>query len=390
MPINLASREKISMFCNLPVAQVVGIHDVPNIYHVPILMLQRNMHTLLFERLGLVDCTVGPSVGSVDAALRDILEKNLDALKLSAGEPREITFPEGLTVNAPQIQQWSEVAQTVDSSSAVVSIALVGKYTDLHDSYLSVISSLRHACIGTKQRLRLVMIESSALEQRAAGHEKAWGKLHAADGILVPGGIGVRGMEGKIAAIRHARTAKVPFLGICLGMQAAVIEYMRAVCGVHEANSEEFRPELPSDKQAIVFMPEGDRTQMGGTMRRGSRQSLLREGSLVRRLYGDAASVWERHRHRYEVNPLLVEALEDAGLHFSGRDETGERMECCELGSGADHPYFVGVQYHPEYQSRPFRPAPVFLGLMQAVQRTRQLQHEHQSDKSREQKFVSE
>ena len=369
------------MFCNLPVAQVVGIHDVPNIYHVPILMLQRNMHTLLSERLGLADCTVGPSVGSVDAALRDILGKNLDALKLPAGEPREIAFPEDMIVNNPQIRQWSEVAQTVDSSSAVASIALVGKYTDLHDSYLSVISSLRHACIGTKQRLRLLMIESSALEEGAEGHEEAWGELRAADAILVPGGFGVRGMEGKIAAIRHARTAKVPFLGICLGMQAAVIEYMRTVCGVHEANSEEFRPELPPDELAVIFMPEGDRTHMGGTMRRGSRQSLLREGSLVRSLYGDAVSVWERHRHRYEVNPSLVESLEDAGLHFSGKDETGERMECCELGEGADHPYFVGVQFHPEYQSRPFRPAPVFLGLLQAVQRMRRRtrQNEQQS-----------
>jgi CTP synthase len=173
-------------------------------------------------------------------------------------------------------------------------------------------------------------------------------------------------VEGKVDAIRYVRESKVPFLGICLGMQVAVIEYTRSFLGRAQANSREFEPESSEADAAIIFMPEGSKDQMGGTMRLGVRQTLLSPDSRAAQLYGGAASVDERHRHRYEVNPPLVPLLEAQGLRFSGRDETAQRMEIVELDPQT-HPYFVAVQFHPEFKSRPQRPSPVFLGLLQAV-----------------------
>ena len=251
--------------------------------------------------------------------------------------------------------------------------------------YLSVISALKHACIQTRQRLRLDMIESTHLEDESAEsnpelHSNAWKRLRAADGVLVPGGFGVRGIEGKILAIRHAREAKIPFLGICLGMQAAVIEYTRTFLGKNAANSQEFVPDIADEDAAVIFMPEGDRYAMGGTMRLGARTTIISENSIASTLYGGKSSISERHRHRYEVNPELVSRLEQKGtpspyiigiklcmclgLRFSGRDESFQRMEIIEL---SDHPYFVGVQFHPEFKSRPQRPAPVFRGFLEAI-----------------------
>lgn len=174
-------------------------------------------------------------------------------------------------------------------------------------------------------------------------------------------------MEGKISTIEYARKNKVPLLGICLGMQAAVIEYCRNVVGIEKAHSAEFVSDLVKDEEdAVIFMPEGDRERMGGTMRLGARETILKEHSTARRLYGKE-KVMERHRHRYEVNPALVPRLEAAGLHFVGRnaDSSGERMEVCELKEES-HPYFVAAQFHPEFTSRPDLPNPLFLGLLQA------------------------
>lgn len=174
-------------------------------------------------------------------------------------------------------------------------------------------------------------------------------------------------MEGKISTIKYCRDSKKPFLGICLGMQAAVIEYCRNVLGIEKAHSAEFVEDLAKDKEdAVIFMPEGDRSRMGGTMRLGARETILKEGSTARSLYGKE-KVMERHRHRYEVNPALVSQLEEAGLHFVGRntDASGERMEVVEL-SEDEHPYFVAAQFHPEFTSRPELPNPLFLGLLKA------------------------
>jgi len=187
--------------------------------------------------------------------------------------------------------------------------------------------------------------------------------LRSADGILVPGGFGKRGIEGKIKAAGYARENKVPYLGVCLGLQVATIEFCRNVLGMEGANSTEFDEDTPHP--AVVFMPEISKTHMGGTMRLGTKPTpFLVDDCKMRRLYGDVDHVDERHRHRYEVNPELIEQIEGAGLKYVGKDETGQRCEIMELD---DHPYFVGTQYHPEFKSRPNRPSPPFLGLLKAA-----------------------
>jgi len=226
--------------------------------------------------------------------------------------------------------------------------------------------------MATKQKLRIEWVEASSLNPDKGEHDNgntnsAWERLKQCHGIVVPGGFGQRGMEGKISAIQYARENKVPYLGICLGMQAAVIEHCRNVLGIKRAYSAEFSDCLIEDEEdAVIFMPEGDRERMGGTMRLGARETILKEHSIARQLYGKE-TVMERHRHRYEVNPALVPRLEEVGLEFVGRntDASGERMEVCEL-SKDNHPYFMAVQFHPEFTSRPEKANPLFLGLLQA------------------------
>lgn len=336
--VEKSSRDKISLFCNVPEAHVLSIHDLPNIYHVPKLMIEQNLHSLLVKRL-----------------------------ELAAKTPADTKT----IFKNPYAKKWMDMTDVIENAKDVATIALVGKYTTQQDSYLSVISALKHSCIATNQQLKLVWVESSHLEEGSSSkeqHEEAWKAVKAADGILVPGGFGIRGIEGKVLAIRYAREAKVPFLGICLGMQVAVIEFTRSFLGRKLANSKEFAPEVSDEDAAIIFMPEGDKTSMGGTMRLGSRRTVLRPGSLACALYGDKEHVDERHRHRYEVNPDLVSSLESKGLIFSGKDENKERMECVELDSKMHpHPYFMAVQFHPEFKSRPMRPSPVFLGFLKAI-----------------------
>lgn len=268
-------------------------------------------------------------------------------------------------------KKWYSMARSIDTASNIANIALVGKYTSQLDSYLSVISALKHACIASNQRLNLIMVESSYLEddvklENPALYEDAWNKLISAQGILVPGGFGIRGIEGKINAIKYARENKIPFLGICLGMQACVIEYTRAFLNKPLANSREFAPNINDNDSAIIFMPEGNKEQMGGTMRLGIRRTILDPNSRAFKLYGEKKEILERHRHRYEVNPTFVESLEEKGLLFTGKDENFERMEIVEIHSN-EHPYFIGVQFHPEFVSRPLSPSPVFYGLLNAV-----------------------
>ena len=371
--VQRGSREKISLFCNVPDEHVLSIHDVPNIYNVPLMMLEQNFHNLLMERLGLGD---GSQESSRRSSGNSISSSSSSSSSNSQKQQAMSSQTPASAMNQQFVDNWCEMVATIDNASEEAVIALVGKYTNQQDSYLSVISSLKHACIGTNQRLRLVMVESSSLEETMKIsdpklYEEAWQKLRSAHGILVPGGFGVRGIEGKVDAIRYAREHRIPFLGVCLGMQAAVIEYTRSMLGRPTANSREFLPAIGDEDAAIVFMPEGSKDQMGGTMRLGTRRTLLRSGSRASQLYGGVSGVDERHRHRYEVNPTLVDALEEKGLMFSGKDETEQRMEVVELASDA-HPYFIAVQFHPEFKSRPQRPAPVFLGLLQAVKEQRE------------------
>ena len=267
----------------------------------------------------------------------------------------------GIDCNATDMMsRWEAMADRVDNLGDDVHIAMVGKYTGLTDSYLSVIKGLEHASYAVNRTLVIDWIEASNLEDKS---HSDWDVLRAAHGILVPGGFGDRGIEGKILAANYARTNSVPYLGICLGLQIATIEFCRNVLGMEGANSTEFDENTPHP--AVVFMPEISKTHLGGTMRLGSRPTIFQvDDCMTRRLYGGAAQVDERHRHRYEVNPDLIERIEAEGLVYVGKDETGQRCEIFELEG---HPYYVGVQYHPEFKSRPEKPSPPFLGLLKAA-----------------------
>uniref|UniRef100_A0A6Q2X0L9 CTP synthase n=2 Tax=Esox lucius TaxID=8010 RepID=A0A6Q2X0L9_ESOLU len=265
------------------------------------------------------------------------------------------------------LTKWKEMSDRSDRLLEHCSIALVGKYTKFTDSYASVIKALEHSSLAISHKLEIKYIDSADLEPNTLQEEpvkyhEAWQKLCSADGILVPGGFGVRGTEGKIHAINWARKQKKPFLGVCLGMQLAVCEFARNVLEWKDANSTEFDPE--SKYPVVIDMPEHNPGQMGGTMRLGKRRTIFKNNnSILRRLYGDVDHVDERHRHRFEVNPELKEHFEAKGFHFVGEDIEGERMEVIELD---DHPYFVGVQYHPEFTSRPIKPSPPYFGLLLA------------------------
>ncbi|CUS24783.1 LAQU0S19e01530g1_1 [Lachancea quebecensis] len=329
---------KIAMFCHVGPEQVVNVHDVNSTYHVPLLLLEQKMIDYLSARLKLSDI-----------ALNSEDKKRGDNL----------------------LNRWRSLTASIDDSFECVKIALVGKYTNLKDSYLSVIKALEHSSMRCHRRLEIVWVEASDLEPETTEHEKskfhdAWNKLSTADGVLVPGGFGTRGTEGMILAAKWARENNIPYLGVCLGLQVATLEFARNVLGMKNITSAEFDPDCAEEDQGVVYMPEIDKENMGGTMRLGLRPTIFQsetEWSKLRKLYGGSHEVHERHRHRYEVNPKLVPKLEEQGLMFVGRDESGERCEILEL---RNHPYFVATQYHPEYMSKVLDPSQPFLGLMAA------------------------
>lgn len=328
-PLEQATQAKISLFCMVPASHVVSVHDVSNLYKVPLLMITQRVPSLV-----------------------------LDVLKIPNPPPEKLPL-------------WESLSDKVESPKAEVTIVIVGKYTGLTDSYLSITKALFHAGIETGVKIKLEWIESARLEPEAAKeqHEEAWDLVRKADGVLIPGGFGDRGTEGKILAVNYARINKIPYLGICLGMQLAVVEYARNVLKISDATSAEFEPD--SSQAVIVFMPEISTEQMGGTMRLGSRASRLAPNTLAHELYGQDM-ITARHRHRYEVNPEYVTRLEEAGLVFSGKDfEKGVRMECAELPVDK-HPFFWGCQFHPEYTSSPFAASPPFRGFVTASIRAKQ------------------
>uniref|UniRef100_A0A0E0JLV8 CTP synthase n=1 Tax=Oryza punctata TaxID=4537 RepID=A0A0E0JLV8_ORYPU len=268
----------------------------------------------------------------------------------------------------PKLAEWTERASKFDKLKSTVKIAMVGKYTGLSDSYLSVLKALLHASVAMGRKLVVEWVPSCDLEDSAAketpeAHKKAWKLLKGAEGILVPGGFGDRGVQGKILAAKYARENNVPYLGICLGMQIAVIDFARSIMKLPGANSTEFDPDTMSP--CVIFMPEGSKTHMGATMRLGSRRTYFHATACKSaKLYDNARFIDERHRHRYEVNPEMVPEFEKAGLSFVGKDESGRRMEIIELPS---HKFFIGAQFHPEFKSRPGKPSPLFLGLIAAA-----------------------
>eukprot|EP00249_Psilotum_nudum_P019850 c27446_g1_i1 orf=829-2661(+) len=324
-----STKEKLSQFCHVPAGHILNIHDVSNIWHIPLLLRDQKAHIAILKQLGLSSSVF------------------------------------------PALEEWTSRAAISDSLSIPVKIAMVGKYTGLSDTYLSVIKALLHACIFCSRKLQIewvaaVDLEDAAREESPVAHAAAWEALKGVDGILVPGGFGDRGIEGKILAAKYARENSIPFLGVCLGMQVAVIEFARSVLGLEGANSTEFDSATPHP--CVIFMPEVSKTHMGGTMRLGVRRTYFQSTYCVTaKLYKKFLYVDERHRHRYEVNPDMVEMLEKKGLHFVGKDESGQRMEILELH---EHPYYIGVQFHPEFKSRPGRPSPVFQGLILAASGT--------------------
>ena len=262
----------------------------------------------------------------------------------------------GLQVPAPELTEWRAMVERMKHPSASVSIGLVGKYTQLHDAYLSVMEALRHAGSALGAKVEINWIDSEQLREENV--EAALAKL---DGVLIPGGFGGRGVEGMILAAQYAREHKKPFLGLCLGMQVTVIEFARHVVGMDDANSGEF-DELCRHK-VIDFMPgQSSEIDKGGTLRLGSYPCQITPGSTLARCYG-AELINERHRHRYELNNDYRDTLSAAGLQFSGLSPDGRLVEAVEL---SELPFYVGVQYHPEFKSRPNRPHPLFVGLIQA------------------------
>ena len=316
-PLDPKVKEKLALFCDVDPRAVVSAPDARTIYEVPLILEQQGVADFVVERLGL-----------------------------------------GKQAKPVELEPWRKYVDRIVSPRNTLRISVVGKYTSLADSYLSISEAFKHAGAELWTKVEVTWVDAEELERGA----KPEVLLKDAHGILCPGGFGPRGAEGKIKAIEYARTHKVPYLGICFGFQLAVVEYTRHVLGHGKANSTELDPGTPDP--VIDLLPEQKGIQeMGGTMRLGGSPVNVAPDTLAHRLYGQAM-IRERHRHRYEVNPEYIPRLEKAGLVFSGRHTNGLLMEIAEL---PDHPYFLGTQYHPEFKSRPERPAPVFLGLVEAA-----------------------
>lgn len=367
-PLLPETKKKLALFCQVAPDAVASVHDVSNTYRIPLMLQEQGVCNLLIRTLHLV-----------------------------------WRIPH-------RLEKWARMAAKADEQREKVTICIVGKYTDLSDAYLSVIRALQHAGMALGRHVQVSWVESTDLETRNGGTEKtkqsnpssplsgngkttnrhnkvggpkltstskmngssqethnkdnpAWKALYEADGILVPGGFGDRGVEGKIAAIQYAREKDVPFLGICLGMQLAVVDSVRHTYSQPTANSAEIDEDAPV--KAVIYMPEVDKTKMGGTMRLGARKTIIQgEDYLASWLYGKT-EIYERHRHRYEVNPEVVSEIETKdSMQFVGVDSSGERMEILEVKGNT---FFLGTQFHPEFTSRPGRPSPPFVGLIMAA-----------------------
>jgi CTP synthase len=329
-PIPENERRKIALFCNVRPRAVIGALDVDTIYAVPIAYHAEGMDREVLRHFDL------PADGE------------------------------------PDLSRWQDIVEAIRAPEGEVRIAIVGKYTNLLDSYKSLAEALAHGGIANRVRVQLDWVDSEVFEQDGAVH-----RLEEVNGILVPGGFGERGTPGKIEAVRFARERSVPFFGICFGMQMAVIEAARNLAGLRRASSTEFGP---CDEPVVGLLTEWARGNdmerrmeggdLGGTMRLGAYPAVLSPGSLVSELYGGVARIEERHRHRYEVNVHYKECLERTGMRFSGMSPDGVLPEIIELPA---HPWFVGVQYHPELKSKPFDPHPLFADFIAAAVRQARL-----------------
>jgi CTP synthase len=312
-PVTDSIKEKISIYSNVPLKRVIDLHNINNILKVPIFLKNTNL----------------------DKEILDIL---------------------GLKTKSADYSKWEKLANAVDNAKKKITVALTGKYTGVHDSYISILKALEHTAPWFDAAVDIRWIETTNITK-----EEALKNLKGVDGIIVPGGFGARGIEGKIACISVARQNGIPFLGLCLGLQLAVIEYARNVVGLKDANSTEFDP---STKHPVVdiMAEQKEIKQKGGTMRLGLWPAKLKHNSLLAKIYG-RTEIAERHRHRYEVNPKYIEKLEKSGLVFSGTSTDGRFVEFLELPG---HPFFVATQAHPEFSSKPLSPNPLFKAFVQA------------------------
>ncbi len=322
-PISDNARTKIALFTNVEKEAVIPLLDVDFIYQLPIALHEQGLDRTVAEHLGLEEKT-------------------------------------------PDLHEWERVVDAYRHPDSEVTIGMVGKYIDLADSYKSLSEALKHAGIQTRTRIHIEYIDSEELE------EKGTAILSTVDAILVPGGFGKRGIEGKILAAQYAREKNIPYLGICLGMQIAIVEFARHLANMPNANSTEFNPQTPYPVVALVtewINASGEREQrteksdVGGTMRLGGQACLLQKNTLVQKLYG-SDTIIERHRHRYEVNNNLLPQLEASGLLVSGRSMQDNLVELIEL---PNHPWFIGCQFHPEFTSTPRDGHPLFVGFIQAA-----------------------
>ena len=332
-PLSDGDRRKIALFTNVHERAVISAYDVDNIYRIPMVLHEQGLDEIVTEHFRL------------DAAPADLSE-------------------------------WQRVVETMAHPTGEVDIAMVGKYVHLVDAYKSINEALTHAGAHTRTRVNIHYIDSEQIE--ADGAEA---HLHGMDAILVPGGFGNRGIEGKIEAVRYAREHKIPYLGICLGMQVAVIEFARNVAGLNGAHSTEFDPNTPYPVIALIteWLDRDGRIErrteleaLGGTMRLGAQQCRLRAGTRIRELYGQEV-VSERHRHRYEFNNQFLDVLEEAGLMVAGRSIDGRLVEVVEIPG---HPWFIACQFHPEFTSTPRDGHPLFIGFVAAAREQREARGE--------------
>ena len=337
-PISRDLRDKIALFCNVEKNAVISALDVPTIYEVPLAFHEQELDSLIVENLGLME-----------------------------------KFPN------VDLKNWRELVSTIkEPGEGAVKIAIVGKYVELEDSYKSLREALTHAGVANNLRVNVKWIESESLMREDYETE-----LQDYDAILVPGGFGKRGVSGMLRAIKYARKSGTPYFGICLGMQTASIEFARNVCDMKEADSTEFNPET---EFPIIFKLRDlvNVEEYGGTMRLGACDCNLKQGSLASEIYCNETQISERHRHRYEFNPIYKDKLESRGLVISGLSPDGKFVEIVELPRSV-HPYFVAVQFHPEYKSKPLEPHPIFVSFVKASNANRlgseNLKHDISSDK---------
>jgi len=307
-------KKKISLFCNVPLEGIVSAPDAESIYQVPVLLEEQGLTDHLLRRLGLK-------------------QRKTD------------------------LKEWKALLKPLLNPKHETSIAIVGKYTHLQDSYISYIETLRLCSAATNTKINIIWVEAEELEKNGCNC------LKNANGIIVPGGFGERGVEGKISAIKYARENKLPFLGVCLGFQLATIEFCRNVLKMRDANSTEFKK---TSHPVVDLLPEQKEIKdRGATMRLGAHDVIIKKGSLEHKMY-NKTKISERHRHRYEINPDYIKRIENAGMIFSGKSPDEKRMEIAEI---ENHPFFAASQFHPEFKSRLGKPAPLFLWLVKSAKK---------------------